>query len=77
MRDVKLGIKKDATHGANDEAKHGIEQEEKYGATIEEIFSVILVAKDDAKKEAKIGAIGSKNWHIFGTKHSANGMLKW
>ena len=24
MRDVKLGIKKDATCGANDEAKHGI-----------------------------------------------------
>ena len=24
MRDVKLGIKKDATHGTNDEAKHGI-----------------------------------------------------
>ena len=25
MRDVKLGIKKDATHGANDEAKYGID----------------------------------------------------
>ena len=25
MRDVKLGIKKDTTHGANDEAKHGID----------------------------------------------------
>ena len=25
MRDVKLGIKKDATRGANDEAKHGID----------------------------------------------------
>ena len=28
----------------------------KYGATIEEIFGVILVAKHDAKREAKIGA---------------------
>ena len=25
MRYAKLGIKKDATHGANDEAKHGID----------------------------------------------------
>ena len=25
MRDVKLGIKKDATRGANDEAKHGVD----------------------------------------------------
>ena len=25
MRDSKLGIEKDATHGANDEAKHGID----------------------------------------------------
>ena len=25
MRDVKLGIKKDAIHGANDEAKHVID----------------------------------------------------
>ena len=25
MRDAKLGIKKDATHGANDEAKHAID----------------------------------------------------
>ena len=25
MRDVKLGIKNDATHGANDEAKHGVD----------------------------------------------------
>ena len=25
MRDVKLGIKKDATHGANDESKHGVD----------------------------------------------------
>ena len=24
MRDAKLGIKKDATHGTNDEAKHGV-----------------------------------------------------
>ena len=29
MRDVKLGIKKDATHGTNDEAKHGIDMVEK------------------------------------------------
>ena len=29
MRDVKLGIKKDATHGANYEAKHGIDMVEK------------------------------------------------
>ena len=29
MRDVKLGIKKDATHGANDETKHGIDMVEK------------------------------------------------
>ena len=29
MRDVKLGIKKDATRGANDEAKHGIDMVEK------------------------------------------------
>ena len=29
MRDVKLGIKKDPTHGANDESKHGINMEEK------------------------------------------------
>ena len=56
MRDVKLGIKKDATHGTT--------QESKYGATIEEIFGIILVAKHDAKKEAKIG----ENWHIFGSK---------
>ena len=25
MRDVKLGIKKDATRGANDEAKHNVD----------------------------------------------------
>ena len=25
LRDVKLGIKKDATRGANDEAKHGVD----------------------------------------------------
>ena len=25
MRYVKLGIKKDATHGANDESKHGVD----------------------------------------------------
>ena len=25
MRDVKLGIKKDATRGTNDEAKHGVD----------------------------------------------------
>ena len=25
MRDVKLGIKEDATRGANDESKHGID----------------------------------------------------
>ena len=25
MRDVKLGIKKDATHGANDEVNHGVD----------------------------------------------------
>ena len=29
MRDVKLGIKKDATRGANDEAKHGVDMVEK------------------------------------------------
>ena len=29
MRDVKLGIKKDATRGANAEAKHGIDMVEK------------------------------------------------
>ena len=29
MRDAKLGIKEDATHGANDEAKHGIDMVEK------------------------------------------------
>ena len=29
MRDMKLGIKKDATRGANDEAKHGIDMVEK------------------------------------------------
>ena len=29
MRHVKLGIKKDATHGANEEAKHGIDMVEK------------------------------------------------
>ena len=29
MRDVKLGIKKDATRGANDEAKHGFDMVEK------------------------------------------------
>ena len=29
MREVKLGIKKDATHGTNDEAKHGVDMEEK------------------------------------------------
>ena len=29
MRYVKLGIKKDATHGANDEAKHGVDMVEK------------------------------------------------
>ena len=25
MRDVKVGIKKDATRGSNDEAKHGVD----------------------------------------------------
>ena len=25
MRDVKLGIKKDAIHGTNDESKHGVD----------------------------------------------------
>ena len=29
MRDVKLGIKRDATRGGNDEAKHGIDMVEK------------------------------------------------
>ena len=29
MRDVKLGVKKDATRGANDEAKRGIDMVEK------------------------------------------------
>ena len=29
MRDAKLGIKKDATHGANDEVKHGVDMVEK------------------------------------------------
>ena len=29
MREAKLGIKKDATHGANDEAKHGVDMVEK------------------------------------------------
>ena len=29
MRDEKLGIKKDATHGTNDEVKHGIDMVEK------------------------------------------------
>ena len=29
MRDVKLGIKNDATHGTNDEAKHGVDIVEK------------------------------------------------
>ena len=29
MRDEKLGIKKDATHGANDEAKHCVDMVEK------------------------------------------------
>ena len=29
MRDAKLGIKKDATHGTNDEAKHGVDMVEK------------------------------------------------
>ena len=29
MREMKLGIKKDATRGANDEAKHGIDTVEK------------------------------------------------
>ena len=29
MRDLKLGIEKDETHGANDEAKHGIDMVEK------------------------------------------------
>ena len=28
MRDVKLGIKKDATCGANDESKHGVDMVE-------------------------------------------------
>ena len=38
------------------DAKHGATQEEKYGATIEEIFGIILVAKDDEKKEETIHA---------------------
>ena len=29
MRDAKLGIKKDPTHGVNDEAKHGVDMVEK------------------------------------------------
>ena len=29
MRDAKLGIRKDSTHGANDEAKHGVDMVEK------------------------------------------------
>ena len=29
MRDVKLGIIKDATRGANDDAKHGVDMVEK------------------------------------------------
>ena len=29
MRDLKLGIKNDATRGANDESKHGIDMVEK------------------------------------------------
>ena len=31
MRDMKLGIKKDATRGTNDEAKHGANDEAKHG----------------------------------------------
>ena len=29
MRDAKLGIKKDATHGTNDEDKYGVDMVEK------------------------------------------------
>ena len=29
MKDVKLGIKEDATRGANDQSKHGIDMVEK------------------------------------------------
>ena len=45
MRDEKLGIKKDATHGANDESKHGID----------------MVAKQDAKLGIKNDATHGAN----------------
>ena len=34
MRDAKLGIKSDATHGANDEAKHGVDMVVKQDAKL-------------------------------------------
>ena len=46
----------------------------KYGATIEEIFGIILVAKHDAKKEAKIDAnLEAKIGTYLEVKHGA----KW
>ena len=54
MRDVKLGIKKDATHGANDEAKHGIDAKvvvkhgAKWDAKVVEKMDVILDSNLDA-----------------------------
>ena len=35
MRDAKLGIKKDASHGANDEAEHGVDIVEKWDVTLD------------------------------------------
>ena len=45
MRDAKLGIKKDATHGANDESKHGVD----------------VVAKSDVKLSIKNDATHGAN----------------
>ena len=72
MRDVKLGIKNDATHGANDEPNMAlIWQKNKMLLWMQNMalhrkknlvqqqnkyLGVILVAKHDAKKEDKIGA---------------------
>ena len=48
--------------------------EPKYGATIEEIFGIILVAKRDATKEAKIvGILEAKIGTYLEVKHGA----KW
>ena len=56
MRDVKLGIKKDATCGANDESKHGVDMVAKQDAKLGIKNDATCGANDEAKHDVDMVA---------------------